>query len=206
MALAYRAGAPPYGHGDGAVTTPQPSRATASSSRRPPGARARTSSTPRGSGLWRRTPPICSNWPHGTLYPAAEQTEINAGRDIDGCVLLDLRHLGREKDTRAAPVHQRGIDGLPGASTWRSSRCLVRPGMHYQMGGVKTDVDGATSVPGLYAAGECACVQRPRRQPAGRELTAGHHRLWAQVQGWPPPSTTAGDAGQGRFGGQAVGR
>jgi len=34
----------------------------------------------------------------------------------------------------------------------------VRPGVHYLMGGVKTDVDGATSIPGLYAAGECACV------------------------------------------------
>ena len=34
----------------------------------------------------------------------------------------------------------------------------IRPGMHYQMGGVKTDVDGLTSVPGLYAAGEAACV------------------------------------------------
>jgi succinate dehydrogenase/fumarate reductase flavoprotein subunit len=30
--------------------------------------------------------------------------------------------------------------------------------MHYHMGGVKTDVDGATLLPGLYAAGECACV------------------------------------------------
>ena len=34
----------------------------------------------------------------------------------------------------------------------------VRPGMHYQMGGIKTDVDGATTVEGLYAAGECASV------------------------------------------------
>ena len=34
----------------------------------------------------------------------------------------------------------------------------VRPGMHYQMGGIKTDVDGATAVAGLYAAGEVACV------------------------------------------------
>ena len=34
----------------------------------------------------------------------------------------------------------------------------IRPGMHYQMGGVKTDVDGMTNVPGLYAAGEAACV------------------------------------------------
>jgi succinate dehydrogenase / fumarate reductase flavoprotein subunit len=34
----------------------------------------------------------------------------------------------------------------------------VRPGMHYQMGGIKTDVDGATPIQGLFAAGECACV------------------------------------------------
>ena len=34
----------------------------------------------------------------------------------------------------------------------------ICPGMHYMMGGVKVDVDGATPVPGLYAAGETACV------------------------------------------------
>jgi succinate dehydrogenase / fumarate reductase flavoprotein subunit len=34
----------------------------------------------------------------------------------------------------------------------------IRPGCHYIMGGVKTDVWGATSIPGLYAAGEVACV------------------------------------------------
>jgi succinate dehydrogenase / fumarate reductase flavoprotein subunit len=35
---------------------------------------------------------------------------------------------------------------------------LIRPGQHYIMGGVKTDVNGATPIPGLYAAGEVACV------------------------------------------------
>ena len=34
----------------------------------------------------------------------------------------------------------------------------IKPGNHYVMGGVKTDIDGQTDVPGLYAAGECACV------------------------------------------------
>ena len=34
----------------------------------------------------------------------------------------------------------------------------IKPGQHYIMGGVKTDVDGQTTVPGLYAAGEVACV------------------------------------------------
>ena len=35
---------------------------------------------------------------------------------------------------------------------------MIRPGQHYIMGGVKTDIDGATSIEGLYAAGEVACV------------------------------------------------
>jgi succinate dehydrogenase / fumarate reductase flavoprotein subunit len=34
----------------------------------------------------------------------------------------------------------------------------IQPGMHYIMGGIKTDVDGQTNIPGVYAAGECACV------------------------------------------------
>ena len=34
----------------------------------------------------------------------------------------------------------------------------IQPGQHYIMGGVKTDVDGQTTIPGLYAAGEVACV------------------------------------------------
>ena len=34
----------------------------------------------------------------------------------------------------------------------------VRPGAHYHMGGVETDLDGKTALEGLYAAGECACV------------------------------------------------
>ena len=34
----------------------------------------------------------------------------------------------------------------------------IKPGNHYVMGGVKTDIDGQTEIPGLYAAGECACV------------------------------------------------
>src|SRR5581483_1652523 len=35
---------------------------------------------------------------------------------------------------------------------------MIRPGQHYIMGGVKTDVDGRTPIDGLYAAGEVACV------------------------------------------------
>ncbi|MDA0988820.1 MAG: FAD-dependent oxidoreductase [Chloroflexi bacterium] len=87
----------------------------------------------------------------------AEQTEINERRDVDGCVLLDLRHLGREKiHERLSYINEVSMDFL--GIDLAEAPVPVRPGMHYQMGGIKTDVNGATIVPGLYAAGECACV------------------------------------------------
>ena len=87
----------------------------------------------------------------------AEQTEINEGRDVDGCVLLDLRHLGRENiHERLSYINEVSMDFL--GIDLAEAPVPVRPGMHYQMGGIKTDVNGATIVSGLYAAGECACV------------------------------------------------
>jgi succinate dehydrogenase / fumarate reductase, flavoprotein subunit len=87
----------------------------------------------------------------------AEQTEIDEGRGIDGNVLLDLRHLGAERilerlyGTRELSMTFAGVDPI-------YEPIPVRPGSHYHMGGVDTDVWGQTSVTGLYAAGECACV------------------------------------------------
>ncbi|NQW16562.1 MAG: FAD-binding protein [Chloroflexi bacterium] len=87
----------------------------------------------------------------------AEQTEINEGRSINGNVLLDLRHLGktfieeRLGYLQEVAVEFRGID-------LSEHPIEIRPGVHYIMGGIKTNVDGATVVPGLYAAGECANV------------------------------------------------
>jgi succinate dehydrogenase / fumarate reductase flavoprotein subunit len=87
----------------------------------------------------------------------AEQTEIDEGRGVDGNVLLDLRHLGAEKiverlhGTRELAMTFVGVDPI-------HEPIPVRPGAHYHMGGVDTDVWGRTEVEGLYAAGECACV------------------------------------------------
>jgi len=87
----------------------------------------------------------------------AEQTEIDEGRGIDGCVLLDLRHLGREKILERLPqIRELAID-IAGVDCIEAP-IPIRPGAHYSMGGVKTDANGATYVKGLYAAGECACV------------------------------------------------
>jgi succinate dehydrogenase / fumarate reductase, flavoprotein subunit len=87
----------------------------------------------------------------------AEQTEIDEGRGVDGNVLLDMRHLGAEKilerlhGTRELAMVFAGVDPI-------HEPIPVRPGAHYHMGGVDTDVWGRTSLEGLYAAGECACV------------------------------------------------
>ena len=87
----------------------------------------------------------------------AEQTEIDEGRGVDGNVLLDMRHLGAEKilerlhGTRELAMTFAGVDPI-------YEPIPVRPGAHYHMGGVDTDVWGRTPLEGLYAAGECACV------------------------------------------------
>jgi succinate dehydrogenase / fumarate reductase flavoprotein subunit len=87
----------------------------------------------------------------------AEQVEIDEGRGVDGNVLLDMRHLGQEKiverlhGTRELAMTFVGIDPI-------HDPIPVRPGAHYHMGGVDTDIWGRTELEGLYAAGECACV------------------------------------------------
>ncbi len=87
----------------------------------------------------------------------SEQTEINEGRGIDGNVLLDLRHLGREFiEDRLGYLQEVAVEFL--GIDLAEQPVPVRPGVHYIMGGMKTDVDGATIVPGLYGAGECANV------------------------------------------------
>jgi len=87
----------------------------------------------------------------------AEQTEIDEGRGVDGCVLLDLRHLGEERIRERLWQISDLAQDLAGTDI-RKEPVAVRPGMHYHMGGVKTDIDGTTPLPGLFAAGECACV------------------------------------------------
>src|SRR2546421_8629457 len=88
----------------------------------------------------------------------AEQTEINEGRGFPGgTVVLDVTKVPRKRILEALrEIVNIGRD-FAGTDITREP-IHIRPGMHYIMGGVKTDVDGQTSVPGLYAAGEVACV------------------------------------------------
>jgi succinate dehydrogenase / fumarate reductase, flavoprotein subunit len=88
----------------------------------------------------------------------AEQTEIDEGRGFpDGTIALDITKVPRKRTLEALrEIVNIGKD-FAGVDITREP-IHIRPGMHYMMGGVKTDVDGRTPVPGLYAAGEVACV------------------------------------------------
>ncbi len=83
-------------------------------------------------------------------------TSPDSARGATRMVYLDLRHI------KNIDLHHR----FPGISAFLSQHSLdlardlipVRPAAHYLMGGIKTDLDGRTNLPGLYAAGEAACT------------------------------------------------
>ena len=73
------------------------------------------------------------------------------------CVLLDMRHLGEKYiDERLPLVRELGIAYL-GVDIVKDA-IPIRPVVHYMMGGISTNTKAATELPGLFAAGECACV------------------------------------------------
>ncbi len=88
----------------------------------------------------------------------AEQTEINEGRGFDdGTVALDITVVPRNRTLESLrEIVNIGRD-FAGVDITREP-IHIKPGCHYIMGGVKTDTDGRTSVEGLYAAGEVACI------------------------------------------------
>jgi succinate dehydrogenase / fumarate reductase flavoprotein subunit len=90
----------------------------------------------------------------------AEQIEINEGRGVgpDGQgIYLDITVVPRKRTLEALrEIVNIGKD-FAGVDITREP-IIIRPGQHYIMGGVKTDVDGRTPIEGLYAAGEVACV------------------------------------------------
>ena len=98
--------------------------------------------------------------PRDRLSQAFEE-ERKKGRTIEGpygsYVHLDIQHLGEEVIDRKLPfvrelcLKYENIDPA-------KEMIPVRPVVHYMMGGIDTDIHGATSLDGLYAAGETACV------------------------------------------------
>jgi len=110
-----------------------------------------------GERFMKRYAPNAMELASRDVVSRAEQTEIDEGRSIDGCIHLDIRHLGKEKilerlpQIRSLSMKFEGVDPI-------EEPIPIRPGAHYSMGGIKVDVNGATNIKGFYAAGECACV------------------------------------------------
>jgi len=85
-------------------------------------------------------------------------TEIEEGRGFEGgYVQLDLRHLGKEKILERLPSIREIAMDFAGVDPIEEPVPIV-PTQHYIMGGIDTNKDSATILPGMYAAGECACV------------------------------------------------
>src|SRR4051812_41370715 len=88
----------------------------------------------------------------------AEQTEINEGRGFpDGTVALDITVVPKKRVHEALREIVLVGQDFAGVDITREP-IHIKPGNHYTMGGVKTDTEGRTDIPGLYAAGETACV------------------------------------------------
>jgi succinate dehydrogenase / fumarate reductase flavoprotein subunit len=92
--------------------------------------------------------------------------EVMAGRGVDGkdYVYLDVRHLGREVLDKKLPDVTGFVRTYFGIEPL-TDLIPIQPTAHYAMGGIPTDVNArvqaderGTAIPGLYAAGECACV------------------------------------------------
>ena len=120
----------------------------------------------RGERFMERYAPTVKDLAARDVISRAVLTEIREGRGIDGkeFVHLDLTHLGKEKiqeklwEIASFVKIYLGLDPV-------SEPIPVQPTCHYIMGGIPTDVDGrvladekGSTMPGLYAAGECACV------------------------------------------------
>lgn len=92
------------------------------------------------------------------IVARAIQTEINEGRGFEGgYVHLVLMHLGAKKIQELLPgIRQIAIDF---ANIDPLEKPIpVRPGQHYSMGGIASNKDCETSIPGFFVCGECSCI------------------------------------------------
>ncbi|RJP79289.1 MAG: succinate dehydrogenase flavoprotein subunit [Candidatus Zixiibacteriota bacterium] len=128
-----------------------------------------------GERFMKRYAPTLMELAPRDLTSRSIQTEINEGRGVQSpeqqakgepgdAVYLDLRHLGREKLKAVLPQIFDIAENFMGIDPAKDP-VPIQPTSHYSMGGIPVTIQGrvirdaqSTEVPGLYAAGECACV------------------------------------------------
>ncbi len=113
-------------------------------------------------------------------------TEIDKGRGFKhetgvDCMKLDLRHIGDEKikeklgGIREISIKFSGVDPA-------KDLLDVRPVCHYMMGGLHTNIDGATEIQGVWAAGEAACNSVHGSNRLGANSTS-ECIVWGKITG-----------------------
>jgi succinate dehydrogenase / fumarate reductase flavoprotein subunit len=120
------------------------------------------------------------------IVSRSEMKEIEAGRGVPDpggldYVYLDLTHLGADKINERLPLIREvcikfnGIDPI-------TDKIPIRPVSHYWMGGIETDIDGKTSVEGIWAAGEAMCSSLHGANRLGSNSTA-ECLVWGGITG-----------------------
>lgn len=120
------------------------------------------------------------------MVSRAEQIELEAGRGLPGsdglpCINLDLTHLGADRINSRLPLIREvcikfiGVDPI-------TAMIPIRPVAHYSMGGVECNIDGLTRIPGVWAAGEVACVSLHGANRLGSNST-GECLAWGGITG-----------------------
>jgi succinate dehydrogenase / fumarate reductase flavoprotein subunit len=121
------------------------------------------------------------------IVSRSEITEIEEGRGFPGpdgldYVHIDLRHLGAAKINERLPMIREVamkfnfIDPI-------FEPIPVRAAAHYFMGGIHTNIDGATPVEGIWAAGEAACVSLHGANRLGSNSTT-ECLVWGKIAGY----------------------
>jgi succinate dehydrogenase / fumarate reductase flavoprotein subunit len=124
-------------------------------------------------------------------------TEIEEGRGFVGAggmehLHLDLTHLGADRINQRLPLIREvciefvGLDPI-------EEPIPVRPVAHYSMGGIETDINGLTRIPGLWVAGEAACVSLHGANRLGSNSTA-ECLAWGGITGAEAGKYLAGGA------------
>ena len=120
------------------------------------------------------------------MVSRAETTEILEGRGFPGpdgkdYLNLDLTHLGADRINQRLPLIREvcikfiGLDPI-------EKPIPIRPVAHYSMGGIETDINGLTRLPGVWAAGEAACVSLHGANRLGSNST-GECLVWGGITG-----------------------